>query len=813
LSRVFIIQDVRGESRLGEAALPLVVGGTGQGDIVMPGVSAEAVIAHIALAEGHAYIQPAADAEQLYHNHEMLTGSTWLKSGDEVQAGDASLHWQVQGDQVFVSVRQRVAAAALVPPNQPPPPATPADQPSIAPSRRETPDVVTVAAAPRGQRKWRWAAFTVFVLLLLATAFVLLATPMAVIITPAPATQSLQGFPPPVTIGDRLLALPGRYTVTASLTGYRPLQETVTVYRGGLQEFRLQLEELPGRVSIELEPPVDYRVFVDGAGVATGADAITEIPGGEHLLRIETERYLPVAERVAIAGLGQAQQLAYHLQPGWAIVQINSQPAGAVVQLDGEQLGVTPLETEITHGPHALRLLLEKHKPVTLEQDFAAGSVVQLQDIVLLPTDGQLALSSVPAGATISVDGVFYGTTPATLTLASGKEHRVRLTSPGYQSLNKPVQLAPAEEQQLQVSLSPEYGVVFVTTQPADATLVLDGKPAGKATRRLNLTARSHSLEFRKPGYVSQRVTVTPRAGVSKNIDITLKTARQATAEKQAAATPPTLTTAAGQVLHRVRPAGSFLMGASRREAGRRANESPRLVQLTRPFYLGAKEVTNGEYRRYQATHNSGSAEGATLDDDRQPVVNISWDDAARYCNWLSKADGLPAAYHDNGGTLVAVIPATRGYRLPAEAEWVYVARKLGRQEMARYPWTGSFPPTGKAGNFADTSIADTLANVVPDYNDGYRGSAPVGSFTARPAGFHDLGGNVAEWMHDFYAVYPGMAAQLVTDPAGPASGDHHVVRDSSWRQGTIGELRLSYRDYSRAARPDLGFRIARTAQ
>ena len=809
MSRVFIIQDARGESQLGEAALPLVVGGAEQGDIVVPGVSAAAVIAHIALAEGHAYIQPADDSVQLFHNHEVLTGSKWLKSGDEVQMGDATLHWRVQGDQVFVSVRRRVAAATLVPPDQPPP----SESPAISPPQHETPDVATVPSAPRGQRKWRWTVFAVFVLLLLATAFVLLATPVTVTITPAPATQSLQGFPPAVTVGDHLLAFPGRYTVIASLEGYRPLQEAVTVNRGGLQEFRLQLEALPGLVSIKLEPPVAYRVFVDATVVETGADAITEIPGGNHLLRIETDRYLPVTARVDIAGLGLAQELAYRLQPGWATVQLHSQPTGATVQLDDEQLGVTPLETEIMHGPHSLLLSLEKHKPVTVAQDFAAGTVVRLQDIVLPPADGKLALSSVPAGATISVGGVFYGTTPAALTLAADKEHSVRLTLPGYQRVDKPVRLAPEEKQELEVSLPPEYGVVFVTAHPADATLVLDGKPAGKATRRLSLTTRAHTLEFRKPGFVSQRLTVTPRAGVSKNVDITLKTAKQATVEKQVAATPPTLTTTAGQVLHRVRPAGSFRMGASRREAGRRANESSRLVQLTRPFYLGAKEVTNEEYRRYQAAHNSGSAEGITLDGDRQPVVNISWDDAVRYCNWLSKADGLPAAYRERGGKMVPVVPATTGYRLPTEAEWVYVARKLGRQKMARYPWAGSFPPTGKVGNFADASIADTLANVVPDYNDGYRGSAPVGSFSARPAGFHDLGGNVAEWMHDFYAVYPGMAEQLVTDPAGPASGDHHVVRDSSWRQGSIGELRLSYRDYSRARRPDLGFRLARTAQ
>jgi formylglycine-generating enzyme required for sulfatase activity len=159
------------------------------------------------------------------------------------------------------------------------------------------------------------------------------------------------------------------------------------------------------------------------------------------------------------------------------------------------------------------------------------------------------------------------------------------------------------------------------------------------------------------------------------------------------------------------------------------------------------------------------------------------------------------------------VSPASNGYRLPTEAEWAYVARQLDRQETARYPWTGPYPPTQVVGNFADASIADTLADTVPNYNDGYRVAAPVGSFPMQPGGFYDLGGNVAEWINDYYAVYPAMAETLVTDPVGPQSGDHHVVRDSSWRQGGIAELRLSYRDYSREPRPDLGFRIARYAE
>ena len=236
-------------------------------------------------------------------------------------------------------------------------------------------------------------------------------------------------------------------------------------------------------------------------------------------------------------------------------------------------------------------------------------------------------------------------------------------------------------------------------------------------------------------------------------------------------------------------------------------------MQLTRAFYLAENEVTNAEFREFKATHQSGTADGASLNNDNQPVVNISWDDAARYCNWLSQKDGLPNAYREQGGYMVVVNPMTKGYRLPSEAEWAYVARVFGRPSADRYPWAGNYPPTIPAGNFADAQISDTLTDTVPGYDDGYRGTAPVGSFPARPGGFHDLGGNVAEWMNDFYAVYPGEAKKLVKDPAGPDTGQHHVVRDSSWRKGSITESRLSYRDYSRTPRNDLGFRIARNAR
>jgi formylglycine-generating enzyme required for sulfatase activity len=360
--------------------------------------------------------------------------------------------------------------------------------------------------------------------------------------------------------------------------------------------------------------------------------------------------------------------------------------------------------------------------------------------------------------------------------------------------------------------LTAEYGIVFLHTQPPGVGVLLDDRTSIAASGRLRLTTRPHVLTVSKPGYITQNVTVTPRKGISQNVTVSLQTAEQAGQKKTISAAAST-TSVTGQHLQLLRPETTFTMGASRREAGRRANESQRTVKLNRPFYFASKEVTNADFRRFQPAHDSGNLDGAALNGDMQPVVNVSWNDAVRYCNWLSKQDDLPAAYIEQSGKLVAVSPMNTGYRLPTEAEWAWVARMQGQKSEQRYAWQGNFPPVGRQGNYADASIADTLADIVPGYNDGYRGTAPVASFPPWPKGFYDLGGNVAEWIHDFYSVYPGQQDKLVIDPSGPPSGVQHVVRGAGWRHGNITELRLSYRDYSSKPRYDLGFRVARYAE
>ena len=796
MNRVYLVDDQRGPRRIDDTQLPLSLGGGDVADIVLPGTPADVVAAYIALSDGHAYLQPALDGS-LFHNHRLVQASVWLKSGDEVQVGEALLQWTVRGDQVHIDV------SAYQPQRTGQPAGTPVLQPPVS----QPPLPKTGSAVHAGQhRRWRRAFAAVLGVLVLVAAFVLVATPIEINVTPPPATQQLSGFPPPLPLGERLLVWPGRYRLRATLAGYRALDEVLDIPMGGFRAFELNMSELPGEVAVQVQPTVPFRLQVDAEPVDLDSHNVARIERGRHVLRIESERYLPAEQQVDVAGLGKSQQVSFALAPAWAAVHVDSQPAGAEVRVDGKLLGNTPVNIELLQGQHNITLQMPLYKALTLEQAVVAGVPVTLDQLVLEPADGQVRLNSVPAAAIVQVDGDYRGTTPTLLTLSSSREHRLQVSKPGYAPREQTLQVQPEQQQTLTLNLDAQYGTVFVTSVPADAELRVDGESLGKATRRLRLTTQPHRLEIYKPGYASQTINVTPRAGVSQNLDVTLQTLQKV----EQASVAETVRTSDGQMLRLVSPTQPFKLGASRREAGRRANESTRLVQLTRPFYFGEKEVTNAQYRIFKPSHSSGSVEGAGLDGPLQPVVNVSWDDAARYCNWLSKQQGLPAAYREVNTHMQLIRPVTTGYRLPTEVEWAYVARLLGRSDAARYPWEGSFPPTQVVANFADARISDTLAQTVPNYDDQFRVSAPVGSFAAYPPGFYDLAGNVAEWMSDYYAVYSGQGGRLVKDPLGPVGGEHYVVRGSSWRHGSITDLRLSYRDYSRESRADLGFRLAR---
>ncbi len=218
-------------------------------------------------------------------------------------------------------------------------------------------------------------------------------------------------------------------------------------------------------------------------------------------------------------------------------------------------------------------------------------------------------------------------------------------------------------------------------------------------------------------------------------------------------------------------PAGEFMMGSTtqqqddayamqkkaRGDKAKReffADEGPQhKVQITKGFWLANCAVTNAQYRRLKADHNSGEHEGLSLNGDTQPAVQVSWNDARDYCQWA-------------------------GARLPTEAEWEYACR-AGGQTM--WWWGDSEQEAGKYANVADRTAKMKWPNwIIFDTDDGYAVSAPVGSFGANAFGLYDMVGNVDQWCSDWYdAGY--YAASPPTDPPGPASGENRVHRGGSW--------------------------------
>lgn len=243
-------------------------------------------------------------------------------------------------------------------------------------------------------------------------------------------------------------------------------------------------------------------------------------------------------------------------------------------------------------------------------------------------------------------------------------------------------------------------------------------------------------------------------------------------------------------------PGGSFEMGS---KSGHPDERPVHLVKVA-PFSIGKFEVTNAQYEEFDPAHRQFRDEFSWRDSD--PVIYVSWNNAIRYCNWLSLREKLTPAYDEKDGTLN---PLADGYRLPTEAEWEYVAS--GRGEGRVYPW-GNDAPTPNHGNMSGRASLDFESAL---RGEGQTGTVPIGSYPlgASRDGVMDLAGNVAEWCSDFYRKYPESATATDTDQ----SNIYRSIRGGSWGYYNLSQ-RVSDREFNRPEYGGyvyIGFRIARS--
>ncbi|MGB3120616.1 MAG: serine hydrolase [Verrucomicrobiales bacterium] len=200
-------------------------------------------------------------------------------------------------------------------------------------------------------------------------------------------------------------------------------------------------------------------------------------------------------------------------------------------------------------------------------------------------------------------------------------------------------------------------------------------------------------------------------------------------------------------------------------------------------------ETRRADYAAYATTNPSADAswnhvvfEGTLVGaGDDEPVVNVSWDDAKAFCEWLGRKEG-------------------RTYRLPTDREWS-VAVGIGEDESASvatpeslsaqlqdvYPWGRQWPPIKGAGNYAeeDCRKLSKSEKTMEGYADGFALTSPVMSFPPNELGIYDLGGNVWEWCEDWFNSEKKL----------------HVLRGASWGSSARAPLLSSYRGKQTADR------------
>lgn len=803
----FTIEDPRGVRRATRVDFPLSIGGA-ECDVQLV-VGAARPLGHLGLDGDDLFVQPAAGmAQGLHLAGSAISGSRWLRDGDEILHGDARLRIEASGGGVRL-----VAQPGAPPPDREPvlkPPPREGELSSVGDLIEPAP--FTPAIPTYGQAKPRSATslgrlLTLSLLVLgLAAAAALLysAETIEIVVEPTPDHLELIGGPS-FTLAERHVLLSGSYTLRAQKSGYSPLEAPLEV--PSQEPFHFRLEPLPGLLEVSTPGLEGAEILIDGepAGSTPLAEPI-EVAAGEHDLRVTAARHQDLAERITVEGAGALLSIVARLEPRWAPVEFSSRPTGATVRIDGRELGTTPVTLELGAGTHRLELSLAGYTRYSAAFPVVASRPLRLSTVQLERLAGRVRLASTPPGAAVTVDGEFAGETPLELAIEPERDVEIGLSRAGFTTAIRRLELEAGEQRDMTVVLEAQMGDLAITAWPPDAQLSIDGEPRGKASQTLTLSARPHRIEVRKAGYEGFEQTVTPLPDLTHAIDVRLRTLE----EIETLAMPPVYSSEEGHELRLITP-GRFRMGAPRREPGRKSNEVIREIQLTRRYYLATHEVSNRQFRRFRSSHLSGDISGRSLEVDSHPVVNVSWQDAAAYCNWLSEKEGLPPAYVRRDGVLVTVRPHTTGFRLPTEAEWAWAARFSAGGSSTRYPWGDALPVAEGSGNYADASAAAIVPNAVRDLSDGFATTAPVDEYPPNARGLVSLGGNAAEWTHDLYSV--GGSGDVLTDPFGPESGTHHVIRGSSWRHSTVTELRLTYRDYGTGARPDVGFRIARYAE
>ncbi len=205
-------------------------------------------------------------------------------------------------------------------------------------------------------------------------------------------------------------------------------------------------------------------------------------------------------------------------------LDVTSKPEGAIVRVDHQDKGVTPLAlTDLQPGPHLVQVSRAGYRDA-FDTVILQPGIGRTAAFTLEPLTGILLVTSTPSGSEVSLKGLSLGITPLLVTTLESGAHRLTLSSPGFQTKEVDVRLEGRVPVKCDVTLMADSGTLDVSSDPSGAEVFINGIARGETPCRIDrIPGGSVALELRSPGFQPHARDISLAAGETQTVNVPLK--------------------------------------------------------------------------------------------------------------------------------------------------------------------------------------------------------------------------------------------------------------------------------------------------
>ena len=278
----------------------------------------------------------------------------------------------------------------------------------------------------------------------------------------------------------------GSHELKFTLAGQKDWVKQLNILAGETLNYEVTFESGTGSGGVAIDygivmvrsEPTGAIAYLDGVELGPTPAQNTKVGVGKHLIRVEKPLYLAYVEEISITSDG-IEQIQANLKPRFGRLLIKSEPTGAVVQLNGQQKGRTPIALpELASGDYTITVSKDLYHISEEKYTITDGSDNE-RTVVLHPAFGQLSVEVNPNGADVFVDGQFKGKAPITLDELPSGTFRLKVSQDLYETLDEEITIEDGKTNKQVVMLSPRFGTLNITGSPESAQITINGKPVG----------------------------------------------------------------------------------------------------------------------------------------------------------------------------------------------------------------------------------------------------------------------------------------------------------------------------------------------